>query len=138
MPHFTIEYSSNLEDRVDVARLCRRVLREVVATGLFEAGGVRVRAVRCEHYAIADDLPANAFVDMSLRIGAGRSLDDRRLAGEAIFNAVAEELQALLQTPHFALSLEIREIDPALSWKKNAMHQRLRQGTPREGAAVGR
>jgi 5-carboxymethyl-2-hydroxymuconate isomerase len=35
-------------------------------------------------------------------------------------------LAALFATPHFALSLEIREIDPELSWKRNAIHPRLR------------
>jgi 5-carboxymethyl-2-hydroxymuconate isomerase len=34
----------------------------------------------------------------------------------------------LFGTPHFALSLEIREIEAALSWKKNSIHARLRQG----------
>ena len=39
---------------------------------------------------------------------------------------MSEYLAPLFETPHFALSLEIREIDPALSWKKNAIHPRLR------------
>jgi len=130
MPHFTIEYSSNLEDRVDVTGLCRRVLREVLATGLFEVGAVRVRAIRCEHYAIADELADNAFVDMSFRIGVGRSLEERKRTGEAIFAVVSDELAPLFATPHFALSFEIREIDPVLSWKKNAMHPRLRARSP--------
>jgi len=82
MPHFTIEYSSNLEDRVDVTGLCRRVLREVLATDLFEIGAVRVRAIRCEHYAIADEAPDNAFIDMSFRVGVGRStVSERNTAG---------------------------------------------------------
>jgi 5-carboxymethyl-2-hydroxymuconate isomerase len=130
MPHFNIEYSSNLDGRVDIAKLCRRVLREILDTGLFEIGAVRVRAVRCEHYAVADESPDNSFVDMSFRIGTGRSLDDRKRAGERIFAAVADELRQLFETPHFALSFEIREIDPVLSWKKNAIHQRLRRVTP--------
>jgi 5-carboxymethyl-2-hydroxymuconate isomerase len=138
MPHFNIEYSSNLDGRVDIGKLCRRVLREALATGLFEVGAVRVRALRCEHYAIADDLPENAFIDMSFRIGTGRSLEDRKRAGDAIFAAVTDELQPLFATPHFALSFEIREIDPVLSWKKNAIHPRLRQDTPRAREEVRR
>lgn len=130
MPHFNIEYSANLDGRVDFGKLCRRILKEALATGLFEVGAVRVRAGRFEHYAIADDLPENAFIDMSFRIGAGRSLKDRQRAGEAIFAAVVEELQPLFETPHFALSFEIREIDPALNWKKNAIHPRLRKSAP--------
>ncbi len=127
MPHFNIEYSSNLDGRVDFRALCTRVLETILDTGLFETGAVRVRALRCEAYAIADRLPENAFIDMSFRIGTGRSEEEKKQAGERIFAAVSEYLAGLFATPHFALSLEIREIDPALNWKKNAMHPRLRQ-----------
>ncbi|BCH56810.1 5-carboxymethyl-2-hydroxymuconate Delta-isomerase [Agrobacterium vitis] len=129
MPHFNIEYSSNLDGRVDFDALCGRILDELLATGLFEIGAVRVRAFRAEAYAIADRLPENAFIDMSFRVGVGRSADDKKRVGEHIFAVVTEELATLFETPHFALTLEIREIDPDLSWKKNAIHPRLRQKT---------
>lgn len=127
MPHFTLDYSANLDGKVDFDALCRVVYAEILKTGLFETGAVRVRAIRSDAYAIADLLPENAFIDMSFRVGEGRSGEDKRRTGEAIFKAVIEHLNALFQTPHFALSLEIREIDPALSWKKNAIHPRLRK-----------
>jgi 5-carboxymethyl-2-hydroxymuconate isomerase len=129
MPHFVFEYSSNLDGQVDFDALCGRVLDAILESGLFEVGAVRVRAVRCEAYAIADRLPENAFIDMSFRIGVGRSIDDRKRLGERIFAVVTEQLSKLFATPHFALTLEIREIDPDLSWKKNAIHPRLRSST---------
>lgn len=122
----TIEYSANLDACVDMAGLCALVSRTILETGLFEQGAVRVRAFRAEAYAIADLLPENGFIDMNFRIGKGRSAEEKRRAGEAIFAAVSEYLAALFTTPHFALSLEIREIDAELSWKKNAIHPRLR------------
>ena len=132
MPHLTVEYSANIESRADVGGLCDRLLRVVLDTGLFEMGAVRVRAIRCDHYAIADAMPDNAFVDLSLRIGQGRSFDDKRRAGEAIFAAAGEALAPLFESPHFALSLEIREIERELSWRRNAMHARLRH-SPSQG-----
>ncbi|OWV98042.1 5-carboxymethyl-2-hydroxymuconate Delta-isomerase [Rhizobium sp. R693] len=126
MPHLTVEYSANLDDRADIGALCRSLLKAVLSTELFEIGAVRVRAIRCEQYAIADQLPENAFVDLNFRIGTGRSLEDKKRAGEAIFAAAAEALAPLFASPHFALSLEIREIGPDLSWKRNAIHPRLR------------
>ncbi|UCI20039.1 5-carboxymethyl-2-hydroxymuconate Delta-isomerase [Mesorhizobium sp. B2-1-8] len=126
MPHFSIEYSANLDAKVDMDELCALVLRTVLDTGLFETGAVRVRAFRADAYAIADHLPENAFLDMSFRIGAGRSAEDKKRTGEAVFAAISQFLRRLFETPHFALSLEIREIDPVLSWKKNAIHPRLR------------
>ncbi|ARQ14438.1 5-carboxymethyl-2-hydroxymuconate delta isomerase protein (plasmid) [Rhizobium etli] len=126
MPHLTIEYSGNLEGRADIAALCRTLLKTVLETGLFEIGAVRVRALRADHYAIADQLAENAFVDLSFRIGKGRTAEEKKRTGEAIFAAATDVLAPLFDTPHFALSLEIREIDAELSWKKNAIHPRLR------------
>lgn len=128
MPHFTMEYSANLDEQVDFTALCKAVHGTIMKTGLFELGAVRVRAIRAEAYAIADLLPENGFIDMSFRVGAGRSIEDRKATGEAIFATVTEFLAPLFETPHFALTLEIREIDPDLSWKKNAIHPRLRAG----------
>ena len=126
MPHLTIEYSANLDARADLDALCAALLETVLETGLFEVGAVRVRALRADHYAIADRLPENAFVDLSFRIGKGRSADEKKRAGEAIFATASSLLAPLFETRHFALSLEIREIDAELSWKKNAIHPRLR------------
>ena len=126
MPHMAIEYSANLDSSVDMGELCALVSKTILETGLFEPGAVRVRAFRAEAYAVADRLPQNAFLDMNFRIGKGRSAEEKKRAGEAVFAAVSAHLAPLFATPHFALSLEIREIDAELSWKKNAMHPRLR------------
>ena len=66
-------------------------------------------------------------------MGQGRSAEDRKRAGDMIFEAVSERLSPLLAKPHFALSLEIREIDGPLSWKKNAIHPRLRAASVEQG-----
>lgn len=127
MPHLTLEYSANLDARVDMRGLCRALLKTLLDTGLVELGAVRVRALRCEAYAIADDVPENSFIDASLRLGAGRSDADKTRAGEALMLTLRSFLAPLFEMPHFALSLEIREIDPQLSWKQNAIHPRLRK-----------
>lgn len=126
MPHLTVEYSANLEGRTDLDALCVALLETVLETGLFEVGAVRVRALKAEHYAIADRLPENAFIDLNFRIGKGRSAEEKKSTGEALFATAVKLLAPLFETPHFALTLEIREIDAELSWKKNAIHPRLR------------
>jgi 5-carboxymethyl-2-hydroxymuconate isomerase len=126
MPHLAIEYSANLDERLSLKSFVQTLRDTMVDTGLFEVGAIRVRAIRCDAYAIADVLPQNAFIDMSVRLGAGRSDADKRRLGQEIFKTSTEYLSELLETGHFALSLEIREIDPRLSWKKNSIHPRLR------------
>lgn len=126
MPHLTIEYSANLDGRLDLDALCVRLRDTILDTGLFEIGAVRVRAIRCTAFAVADLADENAFLDMVFRIGTGRSPEERHRAGAALFAAAEAETAHLLAAPHFALSLELREIAPALSWKRNAIHPRLR------------
>lgn len=126
MPHFRIEYSANLSTKMDMADFCSAIHKAIMETGLFELGAVRVRTFRADHYAIADQLTDNSFLDMQFAVGHGRSADDLKKAGDAIFKAASEHLAQLSETPHFALSFSITEINGNLSWKRNAMHARLR------------
>ena len=126
MPHLRIEYSGNLETRLDVARFCTTLHTCIKNTGLFELGAIRVRAFRCDHLAVADLLAENSFLDMQFAVGEGRSANDLKRAGGQIFGSASDQLAQLFETPHFALSFQITEINGNLSWKKNAMHARLR------------
>lgn len=126
MPHLSLEYSANLDGRVDMTRLCASISQAIISTGLFEVGAVRVRALSAHAYTIADGMAENSFIDMSFRIGEGRTESEKKHVGEAIFAAAGDFLAPLFVGQHFALSLEIREIDPILSWKRNGMHSRLR------------
>ncbi len=124
MPHLTLEYSASVEEWTDVLGLCRHLRDAMAATGVFPLAGVRVRAIRCDHAAIADDHPDNGFVHMVARIDHGRDAATRRKAGEAIF-AAAEEYLAGVFGHSFALSFEMVEIDPATNIKRNAIHDRI-------------
>jgi 5-carboxymethyl-2-hydroxymuconate isomerase len=126
MPHFRIEYSSNLKSKMDMAQFCKAMHQSIMATGLFELGAVRVRAFAADDYAIADMQAENTFIDMHFRVGQGRSANALKQAGDKIFATANEQLRSLFETPHFALSFEIVEIDAKLSWKNNAIHARLR------------
>jgi 5-carboxymethyl-2-hydroxymuconate isomerase len=126
MPHFSIHYSANLESHIDMSEFCKDIHGAIMKTGLFELGAVRVRAFAAEHYAVTDMRPENAFIDMVFRVGQGRSEEALKQAGEEIFNTATTVVKQLLDTPYFALSFEIQEINADLSWKKNSMHARLR------------
>lgn len=125
MPHFSIQHSDN----IPVARMsafCDGVHAVIVSVGLYPLAGIRVRAISCPISVIADKHPSNAFVDMVFRIGAGRSANDKSDTGRKIMAFAERFFAADLAQPHFALSLEIVEIDPVLSWKTNSIHPRLK------------
>ena len=122
MPHFTIEYSANLDARLDMAKVVEAVRKAAVETGIFPLGGIRVRAIRCEHYAIADGSPYFGFLDMVLRLGEGRNLATRRTAGEHIFRALSDHLDPVFATSKFALSFDMQINDKKTSFKRNNIH----------------
>ena len=126
MPHLTVEYSGNLERLTDMGALCHALHTSMMASGLFELGAIRGRARACPRDAVADLLPENAFADLILRIGTGRSEDEKKTLGQALMRAAEAHFALQLATPHFALSLEVQEISAPFSWKTNAIHPRLR------------
>ena len=125
MPHFTIEYSANLDRRVDIAAVVELVRKAAIETGIFPLGGIRVRAIRCEHYTIADGDPEMGFLAMLLRLGEGRDLPTRKKAGEHIFATLSEYLEPVFRDSKFALSFDMQSNDKETSWKRNNIHQHL-------------
>lgn len=125
MPHFTIEYSANLERRAAIADTVEVVRKAAVATGIFPLGGIRVRAIRCDHSAVADGNPDHAFLAMLLRLGAGRDLATRKRAGETIFKALSDHLEPVFAHGTLALSFDIEVNDAETSFKRNNLHDYL-------------
>jgi 5-carboxymethyl-2-hydroxymuconate isomerase len=126
MPHFTIEYSANLDSRLDMAAVVEVVRKAAIETGVFPLGGVRVRAIRCEHYAIANGDPRLGFLDMVLRLGEGRDLATRQKAGDHVFKALSTHLDPVFATSKFALSFDMQINDKETSWKRNNIHEALK------------
>jgi 5-carboxymethyl-2-hydroxymuconate isomerase len=129
MAHIQIEYSANLEHRIDFTRFLEAVHTSALATGVFPIGGVRTRAYAAEHYRIADGHPDNAFVHTMLRVGHGRDVETRKRACDAIFTTICEQLAGLFESIPLGLSLEMQEIDPVLTLKKNNLHEYVKRRT---------
>ena len=125
MPHLMIDYSANVEPDVDLGGLCN-TLRDVAASiDAFPLAGVKVRAVRVDHYAIADGNPEHGFIDISVRIREGRDMETKQNAAQKIFEAANEFVADVMQRRSLALSLELRDIDAVLSPKSGSIRKYL-------------
>jgi 5-carboxymethyl-2-hydroxymuconate isomerase len=129
MAHIQIEYSANLSGCIDMPRFLEAVHASALATGIFPIGGVRTRAYAAEHYRIADGHPDNAFVHTMLRVGHGRDVETRKRACDAIFATICEQLSSLFERMPLGLSLEMQQIDPVLTLKKNNLHEYVKTRT---------
>ncbi|MFL9960636.1 5-carboxymethyl-2-hydroxymuconate Delta-isomerase [Paraburkholderia sediminicola] len=131
MPHLTLEYSANLADAQRIGQLCDKLAQCLDARReneqkVYPLGGIRVRAVRCEQYRVADGRPDAAFLHANLKIGAGRSDAVKKATGDALFALIKQHFAAEFEQQGLALSLEINEFSEAGTWKHNNLHARLK------------
>jgi 5-carboxymethyl-2-hydroxymuconate isomerase len=125
MPHFHIDYSANLEARLDIAGLCVAVRDAAAETGVFPLAGIRVRATPAAHVVMADGNPEHAFLDLSVRLRAGRDLEKRKSATATIFAAMEAYCAEVMASSSFMLSMEMRDIDAELSPKASSIRDYL-------------
>lgn len=126
MPHVTVEYTDNLAAEGDIPGLLRTLADALCDSGgVFPKGGVRVRAVRLSEYAIADGAEDDAFVHLTVKIGAGRPAAFKTAFFGALFDKVKAHFAELSARRGLALSMYVEEADEAGGFKHNTIHRRF-------------
>ena len=130
MPHLVVEYTDNIRAEARIAELLRKANQVFIAQGgVFPPGGIRSRAIELHDYAIADCADDYAFVHCSLKIGAGRTEQEKAKTFEDLFAMMKEHFQEIYASRPFALSLEVGEFSEAGTYKYNNLHEHLRRKT---------
>ena len=127
MPHIIIEYSGNIEEKMNLDNLIEKVHATAVETGVFPLGGLRVRCARRDHYKLADGHPDNGFVHVELKIGPGRDHETKMGALNQIFATVDSHLKPLHENGPLAMSAELNEFDGELRINKNNVHKYIEE-----------
>ena len=127
MPHIIIEYSRNLEDKIDLKSLVKTLHEAALETGFFPLGGVRTRAIRCDIYEIADGHPDNGFIHVTGKIGPGRDIEARKKAGQHIFASLTEATADLFAISPLGLSLELTELEADTRYNHNNLHDTIKK-----------
>jgi 5-carboxymethyl-2-hydroxymuconate isomerase len=133
MSHMTLEYSANLRAQGRFGELCRKLAQFMAAlrvdgAAVFPPGGVRVRAIACEDFCIADGSAADAgFVHANLKIGAGRSEAAKQATSTGLFEVMKEHFAGQFAKQGLALSLELNEFSEAGTLKHNNLHARFKK-----------
>ncbi|WP_320727081.1 5-carboxymethyl-2-hydroxymuconate Delta-isomerase [Enterobacter sp. 118C5] len=122
MPHFIAECTDNIREQADLPGLFAKVNDALAATGIFPLGGIRSRAHWLDTWQMADGRHDYAFVHMTLKIGAGRSLESREAVGEMLFALIKAHFAELMASRYLALSFELDELHPTLNYKQNNVH----------------
>lgn len=128
MPHLIVEYTDNLKAEAEIPALLKKSNDILIAQGgVFPTGGIRARALCLSEYCVADGSSDDAFVHLTLKIGAGRSPEAKQKVGDELFEMIKAHFAALYAHRPLALSMEIVEFSEAGTWKHNNIHARYRK-----------
>ncbi|CDL80479.1 5-carboxymethyl-2-hydroxymuconate Delta-isomerase [Xenorhabdus cabanillasii] len=123
MPHFYAECTENIRKEANLPELFSKVNQSLADSGIFPLGGIRSRAIWLDTWQMADGKQDYAFVHMTLKIGAGRSLEDRQKVGEMLFSLIKTHFADLMAQRYLGLSFTMEELDPILNYKSNNVHK---------------
>lgn len=128
MAHAIVEWTDNLEGEADIHGLLSLIAAEMRDSGgVFPWGGIRVRGVKLSDYVIADGEGDDAFVNITVKMGAGRPAEFKARFFGQLFDKVKAHFAALYDRRYLALSLYVEEADEAGSFKHNNIHKRFRK-----------
>lgn len=128
MPHLTVEYTDNLPNpRIkELLKALNGVL--LARPDIYPVGGLRARAYCLNEYELADSThPDDAFVHVTLKLGAGRSEEVKKATGDALFAVLTTHFADEFARRGLMLSQEIQEFSEAGTWKKNNIHARYKK-----------
>ena len=120
MPHFVLEYSDNLgENKESIQGLFAELHKTADESGLFPLKGLRSRGYCCENHRMADGNPQHGFAHLEVKIGVGRSMEDKSVVAGAMFKVLTEHFADQVASRGMALSFEMKELEPVLKFNKN-------------------
>ena len=126
MAHFVVEYSDNLAQTDETIQRLFAALHEAAEeTLMFPYKGIRSRAYCCTQYRMADGNPEHGFAHMEVKLGAGRSLEQRQAAADTFFAVFTEHFADHIAERGMAISFEMKELEPVLKFNKNTIQDYL-------------
>ena len=115
MPHCVILYTPNIESKTNLDVLCRSLadtmltLLDEQGKQVFPTGGTRVLAYPAAHYAVADGQGDYAFVYLNVRMGAGRSAEVQKTAGDRLMEVIRQHFAPVFEKELIGITLQIDE-----------------------------
>jgi 5-carboxymethyl-2-hydroxymuconate isomerase len=128
MPHLVALYTRELEALTDVDVLCRELadamlsVKDEAGRPVFPTGGTRVLAYPAAHSAVADGTRDYLFVYLNVRMARGRSAAVHQAVGDAVTAAAKTRLQALFETRHIGLTVQVDEGHEVYDSKSSTIH----------------
>ena len=127
MPQFILEYTDNIKADADIPALLKKVNDTIIGQegGIFPPGGTRSRAIELKDYRMADGVEDYAFVHVTLKIGNGRTEEQKKKLCDDLFEVMKTHFAPIFASRYLALSMELYEYSERGTYKHNNVHARF-------------
>jgi len=111
MPHCILEYSSNINDTINLKKLLHDINTMLVGTGVFNLMDIKSRAIEHDHYVVGDGDTNRAFVALTINIFSGRPDDVKENIAESALQLLRDAFNTTLQKKKCSITVQIGDID---------------------------
>jgi len=127
MPHLIIEYTDNIKEEADIPALLKKVNDSLLShSDIIPIGGLRSRAIELKDYRVADGTEDDAFVHATLKLGGGRTEEDKKALCDDLFQTIKDHFAEIYEKRYLALSMELYEFTNP-TYKQNNIHTRYKK-----------
>jgi len=111
MPHCILEYSSNINDKINLKKLLHDINTMLVGTGIFNLMDIKSRAVEHDLYVVGDGDPNRAFAALTINIFSGRPDDVKANIAESALQLLKDAFNTTLQEKKCSITVQIGDIN---------------------------
>jgi 5-carboxymethyl-2-hydroxymuconate isomerase len=101
-----MEYTSSVEDRVNIQLLLEQLHQTVMECGLFEPDSVKSRAIRCHQWLLGEFEDSEDFIHVTFELLSGRSDESK----SELSRVLADVIQKQASTTK-SITVNIRDMD---------------------------
>jgi len=124
VPHIIVEHSKGIASALDTAKLLKALHVSAMDIDALPVGGLRIRSLESNVAFVGDGKPGREFIYIIVRLGQGRSEEVKRDIGDTLFAVLTDFTADYFEAGNaLSLGLEIQEIEKDWTWKKNNIHQ---------------
>lgn len=106
MPNLVLEYSSSVEERVNVAGLLEDLHQAAINSGLFDVDSVKSRALRYHQWLIGEESDTLDFIHINFELLDGRTAEQKRELSRQLIEVLRQ------QAGHIhSLTVNVRDMD---------------------------
>lgn len=116
MPHITLEYSSNVREKVDGSVL-NRLITALSESGPYLMEDTKARIISYDRFQVAEGESDRAFVHLTLRILEGRTQEMIESAAKALKGVLEDTFKGSKESMRLSLTIEVIEMPKRLYFK---------------------